>query len=211
MDKWGITTSKNDHSIDSSDNQKSSTPFLKRKTIEASDADFTLLRPLKCISQSSPSKSRSSKESSEEVVGEIESMPNNLLYNHSTSGLKSSPVIKVTEVEIHDPLLMEDNNNVEKAEAYIKELEDICNMLKKKQDEAKELLVRAIVNDNNLLILDHPIHEEQISSHYFFYSFPSNHLRVDINAGYFLDICEHSKGTEVCFPVDAQGDSNLIG
>lgn len=34
MDKWGITTSKNDHSIDSSDNQKSSTPFLKRKTIE---------------------------------------------------------------------------------------------------------------------------------------------------------------------------------
>ncbi|KAG4959839.1 hypothetical protein JHK87_036472 [Glycine soja] len=137
MDKWGITTSKNDHSIDSSDNQKSSTPFLKRKTIEkffehlkdsipqASDADFTLLRPLKCISQSSPSKSRSSKESSEEVVGEVESMPNNLLYNHSTSGLKSSPVIKVTEVEIHDPLLMEDNNNVEKAEAYIKELEDV--------------------------------------------------------------------------------------
>ncbi|KAG4383894.1 hypothetical protein GLYMA_13G171550v4 [Glycine max] len=162
MDKWGITTSKNDHSIDSSDNQKSSTPFLKRKTIEASDADFTLLRPLKCISQSSPSKSRSSKESSEEVVGEVESMPNNLLYNHSTSGLKSSPVIKVTEVEIHDPLLMEDNNNVEKAEAYIKELEDICNMLKKKQDEAKELLVQAIVNDNNLLILDHPIHEEEI-------------------------------------------------
>ncbi|KHN24210.1 hypothetical protein glysoja_042505 [Glycine soja] len=34
MDKWGITTSKNDHSIDNSDNQKSSTPFLKRKTIE---------------------------------------------------------------------------------------------------------------------------------------------------------------------------------
>lgn len=59
---------------------------------------------------------------------QIESMPNNLLYNHSTSGLKSSPVIKVTEVEIHDPLLMEDNNNVEKAEAYIKELEDVSDL-----------------------------------------------------------------------------------
>ncbi|KAL5150405.1 Uncharacterized protein HKD37_13G037057 [Glycine soja] len=199
MDKWGITTSKNDHSIDSSDNQKSSTPFLKRKTIEASDADFTLLRPLKCISQSSPSKSRSSKESSEEVVGEVESMPNNLLYNHSTSGLKSSPVIKVTEVEIHDPLLMEDNNNVEKAEAYIKELEDICNMLKKKQDEAKELLVQAIVNDNNLLILDHPIHEEEISSHYFFYSFPSNHLRF---ASQLMPKGIQTRSAEVCMHKD---------
>ncbi|KAL5179824.1 hypothetical protein HKD37_01G001059 [Glycine soja] len=75
MDKWGITTSKNDHSIDNSDNQKSSTPFLKRKTIE------------------------------------VESMPNNLLYNHSTYALKSSPVIKVTKVEIHARSFHNDNRS----------------------------------------------------------------------------------------------------
>lgn len=34
MDIQGITASKNDHPIDSGDNQKPSTPFLKRKTTE---------------------------------------------------------------------------------------------------------------------------------------------------------------------------------
>ncbi|TKY59179.1 hypothetical protein E2542_SST16259 [Spatholobus suberectus] len=92
-------------------------------------------------------------------------MPNNLLYNHVTPGLKSPSEIKVTEVEIPDSVLMEDNSNVEKAEMYMKELEDICNMLKKKHEEAKELLIRAIVNDNYLLMLNHPIYEEEISSH----------------------------------------------
>ena len=55
-------------------------------------------------------------------------MPNNLLYNHSTSGLTSPPAIKVTEVEIPDSILMEDNSNVEKAEAYMKELEDVSDL-----------------------------------------------------------------------------------
>ncbi|KAK3433023.1 hypothetical protein EUGRSUZ_D00548 [Eucalyptus grandis] len=32
----------------------------------------------------------------------------------------------------------------------------------KKQEEAKELLVRALVTNNNLLMLNHPIYEEQI-------------------------------------------------
>lgn len=36
-------------------------------------------------------------------------------------------------------------------------------MLKKKQDEAKEVLVRAIVNNNLLLMLNHPTYEEKIS------------------------------------------------
>ncbi|XP_068462809.1 uncharacterized protein At4g18490 isoform X2 [Phaseolus vulgaris] len=94
---------------------------------------------------------------------EVESMPNNLLYKQSNSGLKSPPEIKVMEVEIPDSSKhMEDNSNVEKAEAYMKELEDICSMLKKKHEEAKDLLVRAIVNDNNLLMLNHPIYEEEI-------------------------------------------------
>ncbi|KAK7319786.1 hypothetical protein RJT34_04511 [Clitoria ternatea] len=143
MELQGIIASKtkNGHPTDSGENQKSSTPFSKRKTIEVLE-DFTSMRPLKRPSQS-PSKSRNSKESSEVVVGEVE--------------------FKVTEVEIPDSVLVEDNSNVEKAEAYMKELEDICNMLKKKHGEAKELLVRAIVNDNSLLMLNHPIYEEEIS------------------------------------------------
>lgn len=36
-------------------------------------------------------------------------------------------------------------------------------MLKKKHEEAKELLVRAIVNNNALLMLNHPMYEEKIS------------------------------------------------
>lgn len=39
----------------------------------------------------------------------------------------------------------------------------ICNMLKKKHEEAKEILVRAVVNNNNLLMLNHPIYEAKIS------------------------------------------------
>ncbi|TQE01039.1 hypothetical protein C1H46_013316 [Malus baccata] len=58
--------------------------------------------------------------------------------------------------------LMENDGNVEKAEAYAKELEYICNVLRKKHEEAKELLVRAIVNNNNLLMLNHPIYEAKI-------------------------------------------------
>ncbi|XP_061363435.1 uncharacterized protein At4g18490 [Gastrolobium bilobum] len=122
MEMQGITASKNDHLTDSGGNQKPSTQFLKRKTIEVSEADLTSLRSLKRLSQS-PSKSRSSKESSE-VVEQVESKPNNILYNHSTSGLESPSEIKVMEVEIPDSVLMEDNSNVEKAEAYMKELED---------------------------------------------------------------------------------------
>ncbi|KAM1033174.1 hypothetical protein TB2_036196 [Malus domestica] len=61
---------------------------------------------------------------------------------------------------------MENDGNVEKAEAYAKELEDIFNVLRKKHKEAKKLLVRAIVNNNNnnnLLMLNHPIYEAKIS------------------------------------------------
>ncbi|XLS96873.1 hypothetical protein HN51_039608 [Arachis hypogaea] len=65
---------------------------------------------------------------------------------------------------------MENNSNVGEAEACMKELEDVSdskfyhifcifNMLRKKHKEAKELLIRAIVNDNNLLMLNHPIYE----------------------------------------------------
>ncbi|CAA6665816.1 unnamed protein product [Spirodela intermedia] len=76
------------------------------------------------------------------------------------------------------PLLNENDGNIEKAEACTKELENvriqtttwliffelnICSMLRRKHEEAKELLVRAIVTNNSLLMLDHPLYEEKIS------------------------------------------------
>uniref|UniRef100_A0A7C9EYX6 Uncharacterized protein n=1 Tax=Opuntia streptacantha TaxID=393608 RepID=A0A7C9EYX6_OPUST len=66
--------------------------------------------------------------------------------------------------ELRLTLLVENNANIEKAEACAKELEHICSMLKKKHEEAKELLVRALMNNNNLLMLNHPIYEEKIQA-----------------------------------------------
>lgn len=65
-------------------------------------------------------------------------------------------------MELGISLVLENDRNVEKAEAYSQQLEDMCNMLRKKQDEAKEILVRAFINNNNLLMLNHPIYEEKI-------------------------------------------------
>ncbi|KAF2543516.1 hypothetical protein F2Q68_00029427 [Brassica cretica] len=59
--------------------------------------------------------------------------------------------------------ITEYDENIEKAESYTKELDNICNILKKKNEEAKELLVRAVVNNNKLLMLNHPLHEDKIS------------------------------------------------
>ena len=39
----------------------------------------------------------------------------------------------------------------------------ICILLRRKHAEAKELAVRAIVNNNYMLMLNHPMFEEKIS------------------------------------------------
>ncbi|KAM3332546.1 hypothetical protein ACQJBY_027996 [Aegilops geniculata] len=67
----------------------------------------------------------------------------------------------ISDLEL--PALLEDDGNVEKAEACRKQLEDMCILMKKKHTEAKELAVRAIVNNNMLLMLNHPMFEEKIS------------------------------------------------
>ncbi|KAF0887889.1 hypothetical protein E2562_004092 [Oryza meyeriana var. granulata] len=67
---------------------------------------------------------------------------------------------EISELEL--PALLENDVNVEKAEACRKELEDLCISLKRKHEEAKELAVRAIVNNNTMLMLNHPMFEEKI-------------------------------------------------
>ncbi|XP_066312579.1 uncharacterized protein At4g18490-like isoform X2 [Miscanthus floridulus] len=68
----------------------------------------------------------------------------------------------ISDLEL--PVLLENDGNIERAEACRKELEDICILLKRKHAEAKELAVRAIVNNNTMLMLNHPMIEEKICS-----------------------------------------------
>ncbi|KAJ0083041.1 hypothetical protein Patl1_10575 [Pistacia atlantica] len=164
----GITPSTIAHLVGGIKKQNPVTPSLKRKKIEESNADLVSLKSLKRLSES-PKESRKLKESlggvTEGEVWKHESQgPNeakNVLHGHTRPRLEVARDFRMTELEIS--LVMEDDGNVEKAEAYSKELEDICNMLKKKHEEAKEILVRTIVNNNNLLMLNHPIYEEKIS------------------------------------------------
>ncbi|KAE8673294.1 HXXXD-type acyl-transferase family protein [Hibiscus syriacus] len=142
-------------------------PSLKRKTFQESNRDRVLLKPLKRISQS-PTESRNT-ESFERVANkEVQDHNNcmevsieNVLCDHLTSRSEIPREVIMTELGFSS--VIEHDKNVEKAEAYGKELDDICNILKKKHEEAKELMVRAIVNNSNLLMLNHPIHKEKIS------------------------------------------------
>ncbi|XP_076892919.1 uncharacterized protein At4g18490-like [Bidens hawaiensis] len=125
------------------------TPTLKRKNSEESTPRLT---PLKRLS-ASPCSSKItalSKEAAEEQGG-----------NYASLVHDKSPMLNVslTEMEISS---IENDDIFEKAEAYSKELEDICNKLKKKHEEANGILARAIVNNNQLLMLNHPIHQDKI-------------------------------------------------
>lgn len=73
-----------------------------------------------------------------------------------------SPRSDVSQIEMDISSSVDDDSIAEKAEACSKELEDICNMLKEKHEEAKDLLVRAIVNNNNIAMLNHPVFQDKI-------------------------------------------------
>ncbi|KAF2303241.1 hypothetical protein GH714_015691 [Hevea brasiliensis] len=160
----GFTESKIVHPIVNAEKKTLLNASLKRKTVEASNVDILPLNPQKRLSHS-PNETRNVKEPLEITVEEQgcnhdNQAESNALYDHPTSKLEIPQQETTKEQDI--PLAMEDDRNVEKAEAYAKELEDIVNMLKKKYDEAKEILVRAIVN-NNSLMLNHPMFDEKIS------------------------------------------------
>ncbi|XAR66545.1 hypothetical protein NMG60_11012821 [Bertholletia excelsa] len=137
---------------------------LKRKIYQASNDDILKVNPSKRFSQS-PTESRNARELLERVVDKEVCHHETLDDSNSINISKHCQTSKLdleNKTELQMSLVMEKDDNVEKAEAYTKELEDICNKLKKKHEEAKELLVRAIVNNNYLLMLNHPIYEEKI-------------------------------------------------
>ncbi|XP_062028285.1 uncharacterized protein At4g18490-like isoform X2 [Rosa rugosa] len=145
--------------VDGSEKMPQNLP-LKRKTFEGLNPGLASLKPLKRLSLS-PRETRNFTEPSKGTVEQVCTHENHLeIKTKSPSSRLGSPcMVNLMELELPS---METDENVEKAEAYTKELEDICNMLKKKHEEAKEILVRAVVNNNNLLMLNHPIYEAKI-------------------------------------------------
>ncbi|XP_055961237.1 uncharacterized protein At4g18490 [Mercurialis annua] len=136
-------------------------PSLKRKTLEVSNDDMVQLNPQKRVSQSPSGNLKRPLENT--VEEEPKSVITSVLHNHPTIGLELPQHISTKEQDVYFDV--EYNENVKKAEAYAKELDDLCSMLKKKNEEAKELLVRAVVNNNRLLMLNHPMFDEKISFH----------------------------------------------
>ncbi|XP_024005623.1 uncharacterized protein At4g18490 isoform X3 [Eutrema salsugineum] len=138
---------------------------LKRKALDE-EADRSLKPQLKRFSMS-PRENRNVEELTHRVAqGKFSSQESKTDNNISKELVRESPqpkshhqIINMANMEIP---VTENADNIEKAEAYTKELDNICNILKKKHEEAKELLVRAVVNNNKLLMLNHPLYEDKI-------------------------------------------------
>ncbi|KAK1375402.1 hypothetical protein POM88_031595 [Heracleum sosnowskyi] len=136
---------------------------LKRKTIEESHANLVVLNPTKRLFISPRGSSfQNFRGLTEKLVNE-ENLPDGVtekvLNNSQTSCLHFPQKEDMKELETSSD--MNNESSVECAEACGKELDNLVNMLKKTHEEAKEILVRAVVNNNKLLMLNHPIYEEK--------------------------------------------------
>ncbi|CAH9118869.1 unnamed protein product [Cuscuta epithymum] len=148
--------------------QKTNVTPLKRKRPEITGG-VIMTSPFKHPPESPTNGNRDICGISERIVAKKDNYREDQTIGSQRAECKSSPA---SALDIHKPVnrkelgdlqTLEDDDNVDKAETYTKALEDICNMLRKMHEEAKELLVRSIVNNNKLLMLNHPIHDEKIS------------------------------------------------
>ncbi|XP_071705840.1 uncharacterized protein At4g18490 [Rutidosis leptorrhynchoides] len=146
-----VNLSKSNFSVDMN-KQTPCTPTLKRKSFEESSE----------IPRSTPLKRLASSPYSNNVTASSEKAVEEQVRKHASVVNKKSPRLGASLSEMDISSEIENDSNFEKAEACSKELEDICNMLKKKHEEAKDVLVRAIVNNSSLLMLNHPIYQDKI-------------------------------------------------
>ncbi|KAL0738050.1 hypothetical protein Bca4012_014260 [Brassica carinata] len=121
---------------------------LKRKALDE-DVDRSLKPQLKRFSMS-PRENRNVEDLAHRVAqGKFSSQESRINNNNTTKELvkespRSTSYHQITNMANLEIPVTENSDNIEKAEAYTKELESqICNTLKKKHEEAKELLVRA--------------------------------------------------------------------
>ncbi|XP_078431710.1 uncharacterized protein LOC144703401 [Wolffia australiana] len=135
-------------------------PYLKRKSIEVDPASS--MAPKRSLP--SPSESRKFAAVSPTNDLGLSEFLKDEKPETSTDYLDLNNLLdKSSANDIEISTLEENDGIIEKAEACAKELENICSMLRKKHEEAKDLLVRAIVTNNSLLMLDHPLYHEKIS------------------------------------------------
>uniref|UniRef100_A0A7N0TQH0 Uncharacterized protein n=1 Tax=Kalanchoe fedtschenkoi TaxID=63787 RepID=A0A7N0TQH0_KALFE len=150
---------------DFTEKQKPGTPTLKRK--QAPTGGKLPETPLKRLSQSPKSSSKNVPHI--KIQEQVQHQNNTSSKNTGIHSVDMSRTLTFdTPQEMNLSVFelqpeMGNYGNVEKAEAYGKDLDDLWNMLKKIHEEAKELLVRAVINNTNLLLLNHPMHDEKIS------------------------------------------------
>ncbi|XP_075517710.1 uncharacterized protein At4g18490 isoform X3 [Primulina tabacum] len=143
---------------------------LKRKTMEECKTVFSMASPPKRLSPSSKER-RNFAETSELVPDKQVSNHDIKEGDHCIESSSANSQIstwdtshKVNFKGLETSFSMENDTNIRQAEAYSKELDNICNTLRKKHEEAKEILVRSIVNSNKLLLLlNHPLRNKKIS------------------------------------------------
>ncbi|XP_073276217.1 uncharacterized protein At4g18490 isoform X2 [Primulina huaijiensis] len=142
---------------------------LKRKTMEECKTVFSMASPPKRLSPSSKER-RNFAETSELVPVKQVSNHDIKEGDHCIESSSANSQIstwdtphKVNFKGLETCFSMENDTNIRQAEAYSKELDNICNTLRKKHEEAKEILVRSIVNSNKLLLLNHPLRNKKIS------------------------------------------------
>nr|VDD48829.1 unnamed protein product [Brassica oleracea] len=141
-------------------------PSLKRKALDE-DPNRSLMPQLKRFSMS-PRENRNIEEHAHAVgQGKFSSQASRLDDNTTKQLVKESPRTKphpqITNMANMEIPITEYDENIEKAESYTKELDSICNILKKKHEEAKELLVRAVKLYREMLS-----EETQVNSSYSF-------------------------------------------
>ncbi|KAG6402254.1 hypothetical protein SASPL_139130 [Salvia splendens] len=138
-----------------------------KRTLEDDTADTSALHPAKRLSPQVP-RSRSFVETSEKVLDKkspINRMKDDRIKS-TTSNCQVVPLVishefKTKGLEITSST--RDDSNIKLANAYSKELDELCDLLNKKSDEAKELLARSVLNSNKLMMLNVPLLEEKIS------------------------------------------------
>ncbi|XP_057786952.1 uncharacterized protein At4g18490-like isoform X1 [Salvia miltiorrhiza] len=137
--------------------QTISTLSVKR-ALEDDTADTSALHPAKRLSQSVAT-SRNFLETTEKVLKKAPI--NRMEDDRIKSTIGNSHELKAKGVEISSST--KNDSNIKLADACSKELDDLCDILRKKHDEAKELLAQAILNNNKLLMLNNPQLDEKIS------------------------------------------------
>ncbi|KAL1542400.1 hypothetical protein AAHA92_26499 [Salvia divinorum] len=144
------------------DKRKPMTSTLSvKRTLEDDTSDTSALHPAKRLSPQ-VARSRSFVETSEKVLDKKSPVSiNHMKDDRIKSTTTTCQVVPFKGLEISSST--RDDSKIKLANAYSKELDNLCDIHRKKNDEAKDLLARSVLNSNKLMMLNIPLLEEKIS------------------------------------------------